>query len=322
MEEKTPNPNKVKRLRKQLKESENRLQTDPLVNGKLKIMQSILKALDLQMEWLSAGQTAQLLITFRSALQGQENEKSQTGFMGPALLRLQDLMAQFMQVLLHPNEKEVAILLIPFTQVITLGTIYVATQLLGNWKRHFPQIDPAAAQKAGFLLRELGLTFALGSQMLESTFRCAVEGLDFREESQKKVIDSGMYYLLIILMLIDAQDNPKHGEFLETIQPFLEQRTESMNEAIRDIRDRNLLDEEQAALALNCIQRIQQAANEGDAEAMKTALAKSFEVLDISTQEIAQELKRVILLCSQLNESFRNIFYQADMKVSTVSQVA
>lgn len=322
MNEKTSNPNKVKRLRKQLNESEKRLKTDPLVNGKLKIMQSILHALDLQMEWLSAGQTAQLLITFRSALQGQENEKSQTGFMGPGLLRVQGLMAQFMQGILHPNEKEVATLLIPFTQVITLGTIYVATQLLGNWKRHFPQVDQAAAQKAGFLLRELGLTFALGSKMLESSFRCAVEGLDFREESQKKVIAIGMYYLLILLIFIDEQDNPKHGEFLETIQPFMEQRTESMNEAIRDIRNGNLLNEEQAALALNCIQWIQRAVNEGDAEAMKTALAKSFEALDISSQEIAQELKRIILLCSQLNESFRNIFYQADMKVSTLSQVA
>lgn len=69
--------------------------------------------------------------------------------------------------------------------------------------------------------------------MLDSLFRCAVEELDIHEESQKKIIDIGMYYLLIILMLVDAQDNTKHGEFLETIHPFIEQRTESVNEAIR-----------------------------------------------------------------------------------------
>ena len=139
------------------------------------------------MQWSIAGPSARLLMTFQTALYAQEIERSQTGFVGPAIQRLQQAMARLMQISLHPSERELTPLLLAFTQVIVMGGIFIASQLVENWKTFFPQEeDPIAAEKAGLLLKELGLTFLLGSHAAESAFRNVGEGLGLKRAANKK----------------------------------------------------------------------------------------------------------------------------------------
>ena len=177
---------KLKRLGHQLEMSEKLLRTHPLVKDKLTLLQTLIHYFDLQTQWSLAGSPARLLMTFQSALQGMAVQQSQTGFIGPALDQLQRVVSKLVQAALQPSERELTSLLLAFMQVIALGVIFIATQLTDNWKRLFPRHDPAAAQKAALLLRELGLTFILGSRVAENAFRSVTQGLELKEESQKR----------------------------------------------------------------------------------------------------------------------------------------
>src|SRR5262245_42193561 len=89
--------NKLKRLGRQLTLSENLFMTHPLVKDKLTVLQPILHHFNLQMQWMLAGPTARLLMTFRSALHAQEIEKSRTGFIGSSLQLIEKGMTALMQ---------------------------------------------------------------------------------------------------------------------------------------------------------------------------------------------------------------------------------
>ncbi len=313
---------KLKRLGHQLALSEHLLQTHPFVKDKLSVLQTVLHYLNLQMQWNLAGSPARLLMTFRAALQAQEIEKSQTGFIGPAFSRLQEGIARLMHASLRTSERELTSILLTFTQVMTLTAFFTATQLVENWKRLFPQDDPAAAQKAGLLLRELGLTFVLGSRAIEIAFRSICQGLNLKEDSQKRITDIGMFFLLSLLILIEEQDHAYEEEFFDTVKRFLKPTLESVEYALHEAQAEHLFEQQQAELALNQFQFIQSALNSEDEVSFKQSLVDGLEAFGLSYQEVKGDLKRLIIFCSQLNESFRNIFYQTNLTATTVIQAA
>ncbi len=311
--------NRLKRLSHQLALSEHLLQHHPKVKGKWAILQTLVHGLHLQMQWAIAGPPARLLMTFQSALHAQETEKSQAGFVGPAMQRLQQLVTHFMHLSLPPTERDLAPLVFAFTQVIALGTLFIATQLVENWKRLFPQNDdPLATEKAGLLLKELGLTFILGSRTAESAFRSIAEGLGLKEVSQKRMTDSGMCFLLVLLILNQQHETVQDEEFLDTLKRFMQPTLDSIEPALQEAEAQRLLDTHQASLALRQVQVMRQALEASDAEAIKQALSASFDLLGISFQEAKQDTQRLSAFCAQLNKSFKNIFDRTALTATVI----
>lgn len=311
--------NRLKRLGYQLSLSEQLLQNHPLVRGKWGILQTLLHGFNLQMQWAIAGPTARLLMTFQTALQSQQVEQSQTGFVGPAMQRLQQCVARLMQASLRPTERDLTPLLLAFTQVIALGTIYIATQLVENWKRLFPQDeDPIAAEKAGWLLKELGLTFILGTRTAESAFRYIGQGLGLEEISQKRITDIGMCFLLILLILAHQKGDSREDEWLETLKRFMQPTLHSVEYAFQEGEAQRLFENKQASLAINQLHSLHKALDASDVEAVKQALAICFEHLDFSFEEVRRDIQQLSAFCAQLNKSFKNIFERTTMTATTV----
>jgi hypothetical protein len=314
--------NKLKRLGHQLASSENLLRTHPMVKDKLTILQTTLHYLHLQMQWELAGPTARLLIIFRSALQGEEIEKSQTGFIGLALQRLQQGVAQLMHVALSPTEKEFTPLLLAFIQMMALTTAYIATQLVENGKHLFPQEDPAAAQKARLLLRELGLTFVLGSRAAESALRAIGQGLNLKEVSQQHVTHIGMFFLLSLLTLLHEEEQVQE-DFFETIKRFMQPTLDSVEYALQQAQGEHLIDNSYASIALSQLQFMRHAIHSArNGETLRQTLANGLDALGLPYEEVKRDLKRLIAFCTQLNENFKNTFYQKNMTATTIMQSA
>ncbi|WP_068467248.1 hypothetical protein [Candidatus Protochlamydia phocaeensis] len=310
------------RIGRQLALSEALLQTHPLVQDKLKILQTALHYFTLQTQWQSAGSLARLLLTFKTALRAQEVGESASGFIGPSLGRMQKAVAQLMQTTLKPSERQLTELLLTFTQVVTLVMVYLATQTLGNWKGLFPQNDPGAAKKAGLLLRELGLTFILGSHLVEKTFRLVAQGLGVSEQSQKGISAIGLLYVLILLAMIHEEDDQNNEELLEILLPFMKPTLDSLDQAVQQAQSQAIMEEENASLALSQLQLMRQVLENADLKGLKQAIESSFQALELPYQEVKKDLRKLIELCSQLNSSFRNIFYQKELSVTTMTQAA
>ncbi len=313
---------KLKRLGHQLRMSEKLLQTHPLVRGKLTLLQTIIHYFDLQTEWSLAGSPARLLMTFQAALQGKAVGQSQTGFIGPALDQLQRAVGKLVQASLQPSERESAPLLLAFMQVIALGAIFISTQLTGNWKKLFPRHDPAAAQKASLLLRELGLTFILGSRAAEAAFRSVTQGLELKEESQEKITAIGMCMLLLLITLLDEEGKVDQDEFFEIVKHYLQPTLKEVEQAIQRIQEEGMVDEEQALLAASQLQLFRQALEAFEPANLKQTIESSLTVFGCSIEEIRRDLRHTATICSQINESFRHIFYQSEMTATTVTQAA
>jgi len=311
--------NRLKRLAHQLSLSEQLMQNHPSVKEKWGILHTLLHGFNLQMQWTLAGPSARLLMTFQSALQAQGTEQSQTGFVGPAMQRLQQSASLLMEASLYSNERDLAPLLLAFTQVISLTTIYVSTQLLENWKIFFPQDeDPIAAKKAGLLLKELGLTFLLGTRTAESAFHSIGQGLGLTERSQKRVTNIGMCFLLILLIMTEEREDLGESEWLETIKRFLLPTLESVEISIQEAEAHHLIMNNEALLAMNQVHLIRQALETSNGEALKQALETSFENLGISFEEVKKDVQRLSAFCAQLNKSFRNIFGRTAMTTTTI----
>jgi hypothetical protein len=314
--------NRLKRLNHQLALSEQLLQNHPHVKGQWAILQTLVHGFHLQMQWAIAGPSARLLMTFQSALQAQETAQSQSGFVGPAMQRLQQSVARLMEMSLRPSERDLTPLLLAFTQVVALGTIFVATQLLENWKRLFPHDnDSLAAKKAGALLKELGLTFILGSRTAEIAFRSIGEGLGLKDTSQKRITNIGMCFLLVLLILAQESETAQDDEFLDTLKRFMQPTLGSIEHALQEAEMQHLLETHQASLALSQVQVMRQALETSNAEAIKQVLAASFDILGISYQDAKQDTQRLSTFCAQLNKSFKNIFDHTAMTATAIHAV-
>lgn len=311
--------NRLKRLSRQLAQSERLVKTHPFTQGKWTVLQTFLHRLNWQMQWMMAGPSARLLMTFQTALFAQGIEQSQTGFMGPTLLQIQKGMGRLMQASLKPGEREGVLLIVNFTQLIGMGGLFIATHLMENWKSFFPHDeDRVAAEKAGWLVRELGLNFLLGSKAAESAFRAVGQGLGLKEESQKRMTDMGMCYFLTLLLL-SQEDRTSQGEsFLETIKRYLDPTLLSIEQALGEAEDNPLLEKEQALLARQQIQVVRQTLTKGDREELQQALSMSFEMMGLSFEELKRDIARLCRFCAQLNKNFKNIFDRSHMTATTI----
>lgn len=312
----------LNRIEHQLSLTENLLQTHPLVNDELTILQTILHYFTKQAEWSAAGPLSRLSMTFQTALYAQETSQSQSGFMGPALVRLQQGLASLMQTLLSPEEKRLTGLLVSFTQAMAMVVVYLLTQTLGNWKRAFPPHDPGAAKAAGLLLRELGITFVLGSRLLETPFLALGQQLNLDEKRQKRLSHIGLGYLLILVLLVNEEDQPNNEELFELIQRFIDPTLGDIEEAIQEAQNQSMIEEEFALTALSQLQLIRRAIDSSDAAALKLALLSSFDALELPYGEVKKDLNTLIGLCKQINESFKNIFYQSELSMTSMTQSA
>ncbi len=313
---------KLKRLEHQLSLTENLLQTHPLVSERLTILQTILHYFTKQAEWSAAGPLSRLSMTFHTALCAQETRQSQSGFMGPALMRLQKGLASLMQTLLSPTDKKLTDLLVSFTQTMAIAVIYLLTQTLGNWKKVFPPDDPGAAKAAGLLLRELGIAFALGSRLLETPFLALGHQLNLDEKRQKRLSHIGLGYLLILVLLVNEEDQPNNEELFELIQRFMDPTLGDIEEIIQEAQNQGVIEREYASTALSQLQLIRRAIDSSDAASLKLALLSSFDALELPYGEVKKDLITLIALCRQVNESFKNIFYQSELSMTSMTQSA
>lgn len=312
----------LKRIEHQLSLTENLLQTHPLVSDRLTILQTILHYFTKQAEWSAAGPLSRLSMTFQTALCAQETSQSISGFMGPALTQLQRGLANLMQTLLSPAETKLTSLLVSFTQTMAIAVVYLLTQTLGNWKKVFPSYDPGAAKAAGLLLRELGVTFALGSRLLETPFLALGQQLNLDEKRQKRLSHIGLGYLLVLVLLVNEEDQPNSEELFELIQRFMDPTLGDIEEAIQEAQNQSLVEEEFALTALSQLQLIRRAIDSSDAAALKLALLSSFDALELPYGEVKKDLNTLIALCKQVNESFKNIFYQSELSMTSMTQSA
>ena len=321
MEEQKSHPQhiRLKHLSTQLAASERLLQNHPSTKGKWTILQTLLHGLHLQTQWIFAGPSARLLMAFQTALHAQGVEQSQTGFLGPSLQHAQQSLARLMQFSLHPSERDLAPLLVAFTQVLTMGMIFIANHLLETWRSLFPSPeDRGASEKAGELLKELGLTFLLGSRAIESAFHSIGKGLGLKESSQKRISDIGLCLLLILMILSQEVEFSLDDEFLETIKHLMQPTLSSIEQAFQEAETQQAFERDQASLAMNQIRLIRQALNGWDKEELRQALSISIEMAGISLQEVKRDIRRLNAFCTQLNGIFKNIFDRTSMAATTI----
>ena len=126
------------------------------------------------------------------------------------------------------------------------------------------------------LLKELGLTFLLGTRTAESAFRSIGKGLGLEEISQKRVTDIGMCFLLILLIIAQEQGNSREEEWLNTSKRFMEPTLDSVEHAFQEAEAQRLFESHQASLAMNQVQLIRQALDASNVEALKQALGNKF----------------------------------------------
>ncbi|MBA2367719.1 MAG: hypothetical protein H0V82_01690, partial [Candidatus Protochlamydia sp.] len=96
---------KLERLGKQLLQTEAVLQTHPLVNEKLMILQTVVRFFAMQTEWSVAGPLARLSMTLETALLGNLAGQSKTAMIGPALNQMQQGLNRLLQTVFDPSEK-------------------------------------------------------------------------------------------------------------------------------------------------------------------------------------------------------------------------
>jgi len=318
----TVSTEKMKRMGQQLSLSEQLLKVHPLVNDKLTLLQTVLRYLRLQLQWSSFGPLARLLLTFQTALKGKETTQSVTGFIGPHLDDLLREVSHLMRASLKSDQKDLIPLIDGFTQTLFLGMMYVSTQLVDNWKVIFPQRDPAAAFKAALLLRELGLTFILGTRALEQAFQAVTEGLHIKPNEQRQLTDIGMCFLLGILLILEDQNNPSQEEFTEIIQHFIHPALSSLESAIQEAQFQSIIESKKALLALAQVQLVRQMIVKGDRAMLIEALKQICEAFDFSYEGLIHDLKHLDQVCSQISITFRNIFYQSQQRSTTLTQSA
>jgi hypothetical protein len=318
---------KLERLGKQLSQTEAVLQSHPLVNEKLMILQTVVRFFCLQTEWSVAGPLARLSMTLETALLGDIAGQSQAAFIGPAVHQMQQGFKKLLETVFDPSEKKWVHLVSMFTEVKTMALIYVSTQLLGNWKKIFDFDDPGGVKQAGLLLRELGLTYILSGNLLESPYKILGKQLGLDEKKQKRLGHLGLAYLLLIMVLVNEEDEPLNEDLFELIAKHLKPALQSLEECSVDFSLRSNDDRSvdfslrsNDDLALSQLELIKQSLE--DPLALKQAIMGSFEVFGLPYNEVRKDLRSLIEVHKNLFESFKNIFYQKEQTVTSMRQSA
>lgn len=313
---------KMKRLAQQLSVTEQLLKTHPLTSEKLSIIQTVLHGLQLQLQWASQPSISRLLITFETALKGKEKTKSQTGFLGPHLAIIFKVAAELMKAVVKVEQRSNVHLMSTFNQIVFLGTCYTSSQLLDNWKELFPMHDPDAAYKAGLLLKELGLTFVLGTKTIQSAYFAVTQGLNFSEVSSKHITNIGTCLILGLLIVMENEAKRPNEDFIETIKNFINPALYSLEFAIQELQFQGIIDSRYMAILLALFQTFKQTSENNDLETLQLAIKESCETLGFSYEGLIKDLEYLKEVCSQLNQTFRNIFYQLQQRTTTMTQSA
>lgn len=316
-----PYRTKLKRLGSQLSLREKMLKENPLVNDKMIVLQNIVQALRMQTEWRLAGPLARLVLSFQFALHAQEIGKSQTGFIGPAFDQWQKGVARLMHINLSSTEKESSQLLLPLTEVIAIGCLLINAHLEIKGQQAVPQEDPAAAQRAALLYRELGLIFLLGSGAAGHAFRLFAKTMGCKEENQKRVADIGMSFV-ISLLILTAEENFGQEDFLETMLGFLKPTLLNVEQALRQAQAEKIIEESVATTVLRQLQIIRELTGPAIEEPLKKAFESAFEACGVSPQAVKHDLKHLKGFCTLLIDNFNHIFYQNKMMATTIIQAA
>jgi hypothetical protein len=310
------------RLGRQLELTKKLLEQHPLVSDRFKILQNVLNNFSLQTAWSSSSKVARLLMTFEMALNARSTEESASGFAGPIWLKMQNAEFLLMNATLSLTERRQAHLLLTLNEMMGFGIIFITTQVLGNWNRIFDQRDKATAKKAGLLLRELGLTFLLRSGMIQTVYNEVAKGLELSDKSQKKVTDIGLFFLLLIMILVDAEDHPTNEDLIEAFLEPLKQTISSVEFAATKAEEQGMVNQELATLILSQLQLIRQTLESDDLAAIKQVIENSLEAFNVPYNELKQDLTSVIHVCDQINECFNNIFFQSKLTMTTMTQTA
>ena len=309
---------KLDRLTTQLNHTQKLLKRE----SRLVVLQTVLQALRLQAEWKNAAPIARLLFSFEIALHAQEREKSQTGFIGPALDQWLRKVVRFMQVNLSRAEAEVSSLLLPLTEAIAIGSLMITVYLMEKGKRTVPQEDRAAAQLAAQLYRELGLIFLIGTRAIAGIFESVAHAMGCNKKTQQRVAGIGMSVILSLLIVAEQSGDSCSEEFLETMMNFLKPHLQNVEVAIREGRTNGILEEEPANALLLQLQAMRHMNVVSLEEPLRVAFQSAFEAFGLSYEEVKQDVKRLKEECKVLVDNFNFIFNQTKMTATTVIHAA
>lgn len=309
--------NKLKRLNTQMELSNEILRNHPSVDGRLVILQALLHNLQLHMQWILSGSSARLLMTLQTALFAYETEKSQTGFMGPTLKQMRNTIHQTIAAVLKQEEKESAHFLAILTEIMTIGIIYIENLLKHQGNQMYASQDEKAKRKSASFLQELGLTYFLGTKIIESCFLSVCKGLNISDISGLKVKDIGTFFIYAILLMKAELEEVNESEVVELIEESMQPLLDSVEYAFNELYSKEPTKEMERVL--------------NDCRELKKGIERqkriSIENILMGTvgyrmhkEKMRTELMQLNQFCSQLNNSLNNIFYRTE-QMGTVMQV-
>ncbi len=313
---------KLKRLERQLTASEKLLQTQSFTQKQGLFLQTLMRFLKWQTQWHLTGSHARLILSCQAALWAQETEQSQAGFIGPTLQRIHQGMARIMQLSLRTQEQEKLSLLVPGIEWISLGTFYLTAHLAHQWKQRLPQTEREEARKGHHLLRELSLTFVLGSQAIESALQALTQGLNLEKESQKQIEEIGMGFICVLLILLNTEQQIEEDHLFELLQQHLKPTLASVRQGVEQAQTEHLLDEAITTVVLSQLEVIHylMEGRENRLDAVKHALQTILEAFELSYPQLEQDMNTIMMVCNQLSKNLNNIFYKQSKNINIITQ--
>jgi hypothetical protein len=148
-------------------------------------------------------------------------------------------------------------------------------------------------------LRELGLTYLLGSSVLEIPYKLLAAQLNLSEKKATTLSHLHLTYLLLILLLSYEEE-----ETLETYELY----AKVLQKTLPTIEP--LFPDHQSQLEL-----IKQSLH--DPSALKQAIRENFE-----TEPLSQDIKKLIGVTNSLYEGLNNAFFQQPKSSTTMTQSA
>lgn len=303
---------------RQLQMAKQAVTRDPHLNGQWRILETTFNLLEFEAAWKSSGEASQLLMALAIGLTGHTTATSETGFVGKALDVVQKTGVKLMQAsLVYPDIGKID-LLKNTSQIVTLATFYLLTEVAGNAKALFPQGDVKEAERGAALYQELGFIFFFEARIIERLFRMMAQAMGLSEREQKAIGDIGVFQLILILMAaLDEQP-----ELQERLLRYLKPTLSSVDTAVQLAQSQGLIEESIGNTALSQLQLIQLIIEGEDLEAFKEAIASSFSALGLSYAEFKQDIKNLEAYCSRLRESLNNTFNQKEQTLTTLTQAA
>lgn len=313
---------KLASLNNQLSSTQQFLEKHPLTADHMAIVQNALYYMHKQAQWSSANSAARFVLTLQTALIGSSTTTSATGFIGPYLESYQTAALKLMRTALPYDSIGSAESLLTTTQIMTIAAIYLMTQILGDWKGLFPYQEPAAVKKAGLLLRDLGMTFLLGSQAIQKSFETTAQTMGLDEKSQSIIGQIGLIYVLAILLLLDEEDNPYPEEFLINLEALITPQLNVIEEALQKGYRQGWLEDQELAYAKSQLKLAELAVSHQDRQALRQVMKDTLNGFHLPYELLKEDLIKVKAFCSEVRTNLTYIFNQSETTMTTMTQSA